>query len=208
MVAEIERDFHARVPASNNQHFLPLELLAGFIVAGVDYLSGEVLEPGDIGHDGLCILAGGYHEPLADVLHLGAAVGGGSLHPPHAAGLVVLGGVDALVEVRGDAVVAGVVFQVVDELFLGWIFGVVIGKRKIRQLAKLLWEVQLKPIVGALLPQRGNAIGPLENDIWHTLLFEAGRNGQPRGPGPDYYGAVYPHASPGKHVHIREIKHS
>ena len=77
MVAEVEGELHAGVPAPDDEDLLAAVLLAGLVLAGVDDVAGEFPEAVDVRDDALGVLAGGDDEPAADVLGLGAGRGGG-----------------------------------------------------------------------------------------------------------------------------------
>ncbi|RAL42219.1 hypothetical protein DM860_012002 [Cuscuta australis] len=193
VVAEVEGEFHAGIPAADDDDFLAAEILAGLVIAGVDNFAVELLQPFDIRDDRLGILAGGDDEPLAEVHHLLAGGGDGGPDLPHSAGLVIASGADALVEARVQAEVGGVGFEVVDELGLRRVLRVVLREGEVRELAELLGEVELEAVVGAFLPQRGNAVGPLEDDERDVSLFQASSDGEAGRAGADDQRAVDPH---------------
>lgn len=198
VVAEVEREFHAGIPAPDDEDILSPVFLAGLVFRGVDFVAGEVPEPLDIRGNALRILAGGNNKPPTDVLCVGFNTGrrvrGYSFDPPEPAGLIVPSGLDALVELRLYVEAGGVGFEVLDELFLGWVLGEVLGEGHFGKLAELFREVKLKPIISPLLPQGGNAIRSLQDHKRHALLLKARRRGEARRPGADDDRAVDQHA--------------
>lgn len=196
-MAEIEADFHAGVATADDEHLLSPESLAGLIVADMhQFIAEEFMHTGDLRHHAIRILPGGHHQPLADVLHLCRRPP--AAHPPHPARVVELGGRDGDVEPRVQLEVASVGLQVSDELSLGRILREVAGEGELRQLAKLIREVELQPVVRPVLPQRGNAVGFLEDDEWHAVVPQARAHGQPRRACADDQRPVNPLASPPK----------
>ena len=94
----------------------------------------------------------------------------------------------------------GVVLEVSDELALRGVLWEVLREGQLGELAELLGEVELQPVVGALLPQRGDAVGALHHHERHALLLQARRRGQPRRPRADDHRPVDQHAPPVEHV--------
>lgn len=205
MVAEVEGNFHAGISAAHNENFLSLELLAGFIIGDMQNFAGEFAEPLDFRHDTLSILAGGHHEPPANVLDLaGARLG---LDSPESTRLVVPRGLNALVKLGANFEFLGVAFEVLNELFLGRVFWEFFGKWKPRELAKLLREMKLKPIVSPFLPQRSYAIGSFHNHKRDALFSQARRRRQPRRSGADDHRPINPNAPVGEETFmIRRMK--
>ncbi|KAL6564052.1 hypothetical protein OROHE_005292 [Orobanche hederae] len=193
MVAEIKRNFHARIPTTHNKNFLSPVTLTGFIIAGVDNFATKFTQPVDLRHHPLRILSGSHHQPLAEILDLAyTASGFHGLHPPQTARIVVLSGLHALVELWDDVEAFCVALQVVDELPLRRILWVVIGEWEFGQLAELFWEMKLQAVVCPLLPQRGNAVGPFEDYERDAMFFQAGGHRQARWAGADNDWAVNP----------------
>lgn len=154
VIAEVKRDFHAGITTTHDQNSLPGELLAGLVLGDVDDFTGELLQPINLRHHALRILTGRHHKPLANVLDLGARRPGcgHGLDSPELAGLVVLGRLHALVELRLDVEPARIRLEVVYELFLGGVFREFLGEWELRQLAELLGDVKPEAIVSPVLP--------------------------------------------------------
>lgn len=199
VVTEIERHFHARIPAPNNEDALPTVTLPRLVVAGMHDVALKIMEALKLRHDLLSILPGGHHEPLADILDLKRAQSvppwDDSPHPPVAENVVILCGEGCLIEVGVDIKAARIGFKVADELVLGWVLGEVLGEGKARELAELLREVELEPVISPVLPVRGNAVGSLQDNERDTLLFKASPHSQATRACPNYYRPVHPDAS-------------
>uniref|UniRef100_A0A5K1E228 Uncharacterized protein n=1 Tax=Nymphaea colorata TaxID=210225 RepID=A0A5K1E228_9MAGN len=196
LVAEVQADLHAGITAADNEHPLAAEVLAGLVRAGVENAALELVEAGDVGKNRLGILAGSDDDPLANILGGPPGVGGEveGADPPEAAQGIELRRKDGLVEARPNAELGCVGVEVGEELVLGGVLGEVGREGEEGELAELLGQVQLQPVVGAVVPQRGDAVGAVEHDARHAEPAEPGGRRQPRRPRPDYHGAVHPHA--------------
>lgn len=144
VVTQVKRELHARVATTNNNHFLPFEAFSRLVLAGMNNITFEFTKPFNIRDHTLRILAGGHHEPPANVLELalGGATRGNGLHPPQPAGFIVPSTLDTLVEPWVDLEFLSIGFEVVYEVFLGGVFGEVFGEWKVRELAELFWKVE------------------------------------------------------------------
>ncbi|PON36104.1 hypothetical protein PanWU01x14_330890 [Parasponia andersonii] len=140
-------------------------------------MASKLLQTFKLWHNFLRILPGRHDEPPAQVLDDISAAGRRGLDSPQTERLIVLSGLHCLIELRFDVEVAGVGFQVFDELVLCRIFGEVFGKWEVGELAELFREVKFETVVGSLLPKRGNAVCSFEDYEGNALSFEAGCHG-------------------------------
>jgi hypothetical protein len=113
--------------------------------------------------------------PMEDVLHV-AAVGDDA--PDARRRLVVARRQHGGAELGLDLELGGVALEVVDELAAGRVLRVAVREWHTQELAaELLGQVQLEAVVRAPLPQRGDAVGALQDGERHALLAQARRHG-------------------------------
>jgi hypothetical protein len=194
VVAEVEADLHAGVTAADDEDALAAVGLAGLVLGDVGDGPGEFLGAVELGDDALGVLARGDDEPAADVLG-GGVPGRGVLgaHPPQPRRGVVARGRDGLVEARLDAGARRVGLEVVDELALGGVLRVVVREGHPRELAEVARQVEAQAVVGAALPQGGDAVGAVQHHRRHPARPQARRHRQPRRPRAHHDRPVHPH---------------
>jgi len=195
VVAEVEADLHTGVAAADDEDALAAVGLAGLVLGDVGDGPAEVLGAVELGDDALGVLAGGDDEPAADVLGGGGGGVAGVLgaHPPEPRRGVVARRGDGLIEARLDAGARRVGLEVVDELALGGVIGVVFGEGHSRELAEVARQVEAEAVVGAALPQRGDAVGAVQHHRRHPARPQARRHRQARRPRAHHDRPVHPH---------------
>uniref|UniRef100_A0A8R7PYP9 Uncharacterized protein n=1 Tax=Triticum urartu TaxID=4572 RepID=A0A8R7PYP9_TRIUA len=197
VVAQVQAHLHAGVAAADDQDPLPLVRLAGLVLGHVAHRALEGVGAVQVRDDALRVLARGHHQPTTDVLRddlsVVGSVGGGD--PPEAGGVVEACGDDGLAEAGADVEGGGVGLEVGDELVLGGVLGVVVGEGHARELAEVLGEVEAEAVVGAALPERGEAVVAVEDDGGDAARVQAGRRRDARRPRAHDDGAVHPHGA-------------
>lgn len=175
--AEVEANFHAGIPAADDQNLLFPKLRPRPIITRVKNGAVKPANPCDFRYHGLGILAGGDDQPRREIDDfLGP-------NPPKAGDGVEPSFEDRLLEFRLDREMAGVGLHIGDELILGGIFREIIWEIEQRELAELLGEVEFEAIVGSVLPERGDAVAALEDEGGDAALAEACGGGEARGAG-------------------------
>lgn len=74
---------------------------------------------------------------------------------------------------------------------LGRIFRVIVGEIEVRELAEVAGEVELEAIVGAVMPERSDAVASLQYERGDAVLLEAYGCGEAGRAGPDDDWAVH-----------------
>lgn len=171
MSTKVQANFHARIPTPNDQDPLVSELRPGLIPAGVNNPPLKPVNPENLGHNGVGVLAGSDDKPARNVDGIVGPDG------PAAGKGIEVGGVDVLVEAGLDVEVGSVGFHVGDELLLGGVLGEVFGESEERELAEVLGEVEFEAVVGSVLPQRGYAVAFLEDEGRDVLFREGSGDG-------------------------------
>jgi len=216
VVTQIKWDLHAGIPAPNNKHFLSCKTLSGFILTSMHDTATELSQPFKLRHHFLRVFAGGNHKPPANVLNLtlssrnrgGSFPSADGLDPPQAKGLIVLGRLHCFIELWGYVEVGGVGLKVAYELKLCGVLGEVLREREVRKLAELFGEVKLEAIVGAVLPERSNAVCSLQDYEWNTLVFESCSHCKTRRTSTYYHGSVHPNATPWEEIlRVKVLNH-
>lgn len=176
MVSEIQSDFHAGIPSSDNQNSLVLELLAVFKHDGMKDIPGEATQPSsNLGDKRVGGFPGSHHqEPRRIFLNLiittmtiissSTADNPGSHNPRPQIG-VEGRGLDGSPVERSDGEAGDVIGEVLSEELLGQVGGEIRREGHVREAAELLSEVKVETVVRVLVPERGVAVFSLEDDV-------------------------------------------
>ncbi|GER50100.1 end binding protein 1C [Striga asiatica] len=165
MMREIERDLHARIPTSNHEHSFPRKTLSRLVIARVHHTSPKIPQPHKLGHDLVCILSRGHHQPPAQILRFAP-----SRHPPEPASVIVLRAAHRLAEPRADFEAFGVRVEISNELCARGVFWEFLGKVEVGKAAET--------VVRAALPKGPHASGALEDNKRDALKVKGRRHGQ------------------------------
>lgn len=168
--AEVQANLHAGIPTANDENSLVCETRTGRVHTGVNNSSTKPLNPGDFWYYRLGILAGGDDKPPGNVL------GVLSSNSPKPRSGIELGAVNCLVEPGFDLEVGSVGLHVGDELVLGWVLWEIFREAQKWKLTELFGKVELKTIIGLLLPQRSYAITFLKNHRGNAMFRKASRD--------------------------------
>lgn len=148
MSAEIQANFHTRIPTPHNQNSLVSKCKARFILGRMNDGPSEPVYTRDIWYNGLSILSGSNYKKLSEVETVLR------LHSPEPDRGIELGPQNSLLEAGPDGEVGGIGLNVGDEVVLGGVFREVLREIKEWEVAEAFGEMEPEPVVGSLLPQR------------------------------------------------------
>jgi len=171
VAAKIQANFHTGVAAANDQDPLVIVIRTRFVDAGVNNGTVKHVHARNGGNNRLSILSGSNDEPRGNVLK---TVGSDE---PKLRRRVELGGLNGLVEPGADVEARSVGVEVGDELVLGGVFWEMEGEGHQGEFAEVFGEVEFETVVGSVLPEGGDAVAPLENDVGHSMVGEARGHG-------------------------------
>jgi len=105
---------------------------------------------------------------------------------------------DGLVEPWLDTRLFRVGVEVVDELALGAVLRVVDRERHPVELAEVARQLEAESLVGAVLPQRRDAVGAVQHDAGNPTRAQARRHRETRWPRAYHDRPVHPHHRPAR----------
>ena len=162
MVAKIQAHFHPWIPTPNHQHSLPSKLCPTLVQTCVLYGPTKFPHSLNLRHHCLCILPGGHNQPPTDKLSYQLPLVE-TPHLPKPESGIKLSMPNGLIEPWPNGKPLSVALQILYELLLCGVCGEVTREPHQREFTKLLWQVEVKPVIGLQLPQRCYAVGSLQD---------------------------------------------